>query len=337
MLPESFSLHFRQPRWSRVAVVCVLVHALAGGLVSAQQADSQPLLNRQSAHPHNPLRIQSSPVINRVAVQTIAPVDLCVTSGNLTFVADPGARCVFRIDSQANVSLAFSDLDGIRQLETDADGNLYVLTSASAESAIHLSSASGTQMTLYRFPFSSVCFIRSKVGEFLVGSRDKLHIISTDSTQTTVPLPHPPLDLAMNAGGGIRILLQNGVVASTTGEGELASPFRAIPGSQRIVFMPDGTMATLVSSAATPDGRPGLYSVCPAAALDAEFKPVMWLPQGTAAVGFDTLGNLTLANPELRAVTRVTSRFRVPCPHCSESLELILCPELNPAGESASF
>ncbi len=342
MLPHSILLHVRFPnfRWlrtCRVDVLCLLMLTFAAESAGAQQVDDLPLLNRQTAHPHNPVRVQSGPVINRVAVKTIAPIDLCVTTANVTYVADPGARCVFRIDGESNVSLAISDLNGIRQLDTDADGNLYVLTSESAESAIHLCSTSGAQMTLYRFPFSSVCFLRTTIGEFIVGSHSQLHIIAPDNTQSTVSLPHPPIDLAKNAGGGIRILLQNGVIASTSGHGDLDSPFRAIRGSQRIVFMPDGTMATLVSSTDTPDGRPGLYAVGAAATADKDYRPVMWLPQGTAAVGFDRLGNLTLANPELRAITRVTSRFRVPCPHCSESMELILDPEFNPAAESASF
>jgi hypothetical protein len=50
------------------------------------------------------------------------------------------------------------------------------------------------------------------------------------------------------------------------------------------------------------------------------------VPEGTEAAGMDRLGNFCLANPDLRAVTKVTSRFMIPCPHCGQQTLMIFDP-----------
>ncbi len=61
------------------------------------------------------------------------------------------------------------------------------------------------------------------------------------------------------------------------------------------------------------------------------------VPAGTQAVAFDDLGNMSLVNPELRAVTRVTTTLMIPCPHCGRPTRLILSPNGPAAPRGRSF
>jgi hypothetical protein len=69
---------------------------------------------------------------------------------------------------------------------------------------------------------------------------------------------------------------------------------------------------------------------------DGQVPSVAFVPEGTRAAGFDSLGNLLLANPDLRAITRVTSRFQVPCPHCRQPTLMIFDAEAR-TERSGSF
>ncbi|MFM7164923.1 MAG: hypothetical protein ACKO3T_06710, partial [Planctomycetaceae bacterium] len=90
-------------------------------------ASDQGSLNALVTHRHEPIVVRSKPVIERLPVKVIQPVDLQVSSDGRIFVADAQAGCVFRLDPDGQVSLAARDLAGIRRIRLDADGSLYVL------------------------------------------------------------------------------------------------------------------------------------------------------------------------------------------------------------------
>lgn len=306
---------------------------LPGSTHSNESQHTIPLLNQSSEHTHQPMVIRSRPVIERIPVRTVTPTDICISSSGITWVADPGAKAVFRIDLQASVSLAFSELAGIQRIQTDPDGNLYVLTSSSAESSVLQFTTSGKRLTLFQFPYPSVCFARTTVGEFLIASKDSLHRLETDGTQTSLPLPQRPLDMTRNPGGGIELLLEGGTVVSTSGFESFSHPRSVHPLSTRILHLPEGELVSLVSTSDTAQQRAGLFSLSPQND-PAEHVPQTWLPIGTAAVGFDKLGNLTLANPQLQALTKVTSKFQIPCPHCQQPLLLHLDAAADPPADN---
>ena len=58
-------------------------------------------LNELAVHPHAPLVVRSRPVIERLPVQVIEPVDLQVGHSGHIYVADAGAQCQLK---QAEVS-----------------------------------------------------------------------------------------------------------------------------------------------------------------------------------------------------------------------------------------
>lgn len=305
---------------------------LPGSTHSNESERTIPLLNQSSQHTHQPMVIRSRPVIERIPVRTVTPTDICISSSGITWVADPGAKAVFRIDLQASVSLAFSELAGIQRIQTDPDGNLYVLTSSSAESSVLQFTTSGKRLTLFQFPYPGVCFARTSVGEFLIASKDSLHRFEIDGTKTSLPLPQRPLDMTSNPGGGIELLLEGGTVVSTSGLKSFSHPRSVHPLSTRILHLPEGELVSLVSTSDTSQ-RAGLFSLSPQND-PAGHVPQTWLPIGTAAVGFDKLGNLTLANPQLQALTKVTSKFQVPCPHCQRPLLLHLDAAADPPADN---
>lgn len=126
---------------------------------------------------------------------------------------------------------------------------------------------------------------------------------------------------------------------SLASSGELNLRGTVLPASHRLVSLPDGRLAGLAA-----DGlqKTGLFALMPEnLSSDAQpvgqNKAVAHVPHGTLAVGFDQLGNLALANPDLRAITKVTSHFEVPCPHCGKPTRLNMVPADPASTDATSF
>lgn len=303
-----------------------------GGRVAAPVADD---LNQLSGHPHSPLVVRSRPVIERLPVQVIQPVDLQVARSGNIFIADAQADCIFRLDMLSSVSLQVQDLAGIRRICLDADEAVYVLTAVSGESCIHQITPDGRRIPLHTLPFPAQCFARAGSTEWLAAEGRNLWHINTDSERTLlVRFTLPVLDLCSDAGGGNTALLADGSVLQVGLDGATRLAGYAPGSSRRLICQPDGRLVVL-ANASVAGGRgssplpPGIY---PLVTSDNDSPPAALanLPEGTLAAGFDSLGNLCLANPGLRAVTRVTSRFRIPCPHCRESVLLIFDANAQP-------
>lgn len=144
------------------------------------------------------------------------------------------------------------------------------------------------------------------------------------------------VDVTLNTADQPHALLQSGRVIYLGLDGSSATAGYAPAAATRLFQLPEGQLAVLHQSG---EERPMVRKVA-RTMQDLSAPAFAQVPLGTIAVAFDRLGNLCLANPDLRAVTKVTSRFVVPCPHCGRSLTMIFStdPAEKPqAGHSRPF
>lgn len=302
---------------------------------------SQPLLAQEPSslgairnHDHAPIIVQSRPVIERLPVKVIEPVDLRIGKTGHVFVADKSAMCVFRLNNDGEVSLPVSELRNIQRIQLDADDNLYVLTSDARESQIQMVNPIGQSTLLHQLTFAATSFVRDTIGQFVVASKEanRIVVISTDGEVTELTRIYQPVsDLILNAGGQTEALLMSGEVVHIGSSGEVTPSGFAPPGSSRLMVQPDGSMLVLAGRS---DGQASLISVCRDQIRPQDFRTFASVPEGTQAVGFDSIGNLCLANPDLRAITKVTSHFRIPCPHCGRPTDMIFRKDAEPVAEA---
>ncbi|MFM7059545.1 MAG: hypothetical protein ACKO2P_21745 [Planctomycetota bacterium] len=321
----------------------VLVACLGGSCVAlADEPPSRPFLppaggdlNAMAVHPHNPVVIRSRPVIERLPVQVIEPVDLRVAKSGHIYVADSKAQCIFRLDRFSSVSLHAQQLPGICRICLDADESVYALTATSGESTIHQITPEGRHLALHTLPFPAHSFARVGITDWLVAEGRNLWSVNADSDRTLIlKTVAPVLDLCTDAGGGTAALLADGHVLRPDPQGTFRIVGFAPASSKRLLVQASGQLAVLADASLGRTPGPaqlplGIYPLSPSA-LDSPAAALARLPEGTLAAGFDALGNLCLANPQLRAVTKVTSRFRIPCPHCQESVLMIFDANAQP-------
>lgn len=296
--------------------------------VSALAESTEVDLNAIAAHSHSSITVRSRPVIERLPLQVINPIDLQVSKTACVFIADSEANCIFRLDQFGATSLPTRQLPGLRRILVDADETIYALTSASAESSIHQITPEGRRIVLHTFPVAASCISKVGVDGWMAGNGNTVWYIAAESDHHQIArFPSPVIDLCTNAGGGTNVLLADGNVLQLGIDGTFRTLGRS-PGSARRLFcQPNGQLTVLAVSA---DARSHAAAAMPLAlylvssdAGNARTDPVAHLPEGTSAVGFDRLGNLCLANPQLRAITKVTSRFQIPCPHCGQPIPLV--------------
>jgi len=313
-----------------IAVTAVAAVTAVTAVADEPVATAVPPLNALSTHRHDPIVVRSKPVIERLPVKVLQPVDLQVSARGQIFVADAQAACVFRLDSHGQVSLAVRDLPGISRIQLDRDGGLYVLTVVGAESHLYQATPEGLTVHLHTLRFPAISFTRNSIGEFFVGQRQQLWKIGTDGQQTCITqLPSALLDLGSNPAESAVALLQNGLVCQVSADGVLAVSGQAQAGSLRLLPGIGGRFLTLARSAPQAPGESGLalYHVSDRSQVKADPAdgPTLLarVPSGTEAAGLDPLGNLCLANPDLKAVTKATTRFHIPCPHCGQQTLMI--------------
>ncbi len=286
-------------------------------------AGDPPSLGAIRNHDHAPIIVQSRPVIERLPVKVISPVDLQISKAGHIFVADDAANCVFRLDAEGEVSLPVQRVGNIRRIQLDADGNLYTLTSDARESQIRMINPVGQSVLLHELNFDAHAFVRDVAGQFAVTSKDTNRVVLISNTGEITELTRlyqPVSDIVLNAGGQTEALLTSGDMVHIAASGEVTASGFAPAGSSRLMLQPDGSMLVLSKRS---NGQTNLVSISRDANRPKEFASFATVPEGTQAVGFDGLGNLCLANPDLRAITKVTSHFSIPCPHCGRATEMI--------------
>lgn len=315
-----------------IALLCVLgTFVYSDAPLLAQESS---LLGAIRNHDHAPVIVKSRPVIERLPVKVIEPVDLRIGKAGHVFVADKSAKCVFRLDSDGEVSLPVSDLSDIQRIQLDADDNLYVLTSSARESQILMVNPIGQSTLLHQLTFAAKTFVRDTIGQFVVASKDtnRIFVITTGGDVTELTRIYQPVsDLVLNVVGQTEALLASGDMVHIAASGEITPSGFAPPGSSRLMLQPDGSMLVL---AGRTDGHATLKSVSRDQVRPQSFLSFASVPTGTQAVGFDALGNLCLANPDLRAITKVTSHFRIPCPHCGRPTDMTFRQDVEPVANA---
>lgn len=299
-------------------------------------ASEPPSLGAIKTHDHAPIVVQSRPVIERLPVKVISPVDLKISKAGHIFIADDAANCVFRMDADGDVSLPVENLSDIRRIQLDADANLYTLTSDARESQIRMVNPLGQSVLLHELTFAANAFVRDVAGQFVVTSKDSNRVVVISNTGEITELTRmyqPVTDLVLNAGSQTEALLASGEVVHIAASGEVTTSGFAPPGSSRLMLQPDGSMLVLSKRS---NGQTNLVAISRDIIRPKEFSAFATVPEGTQSVGFDSLGNLCLANPDLRAITKVTNHFSIPCPHCGRATEMIFRKDPEPAGESGT-
>jgi len=291
-------------------------------------------------HSHDPITLRSKPVIERLPVKVIRPVDLVITSKNQILIADSGAECIFQLEQDGTVSLRAERLGNIQRICLDSDDSVYVLTSTPGESRIHQVTPDGKLTVLHVLNAPANCFARMPDGNFAVAG-SSLFRTNFDTPPTLIQrLNHPAVDMTLHVSGGAEIMFAGGLVMSLMNNGELVHRGNVPVGSSRLISLPDGRLAGLQgeSGLKVDSGqKTGLFALIGKDDKAGNFQAVAHVPQGTLAAGFDKLGNLALANSDLRAVTKVTAHFEVPCPHCGKVTRLNLVPAGAAPGDSTSF
>ena len=319
--------------WAAAQPQLVAQSGASGAPASSTTQDVD--LNAIAVHSHSPVTVRSRPVIERLPLHVIEPIDLQVSRTASVFVADAQANCIFRLDQLGTTSLPARQLNGLRRIIVDADETIYALTTSSNNSTIHQITPEGRQIVLHTLPVAADCFSRVGIDGWMAAFGNSVWHIAVDSApQQIARFPLPVVDLCTNVGGGTNVLLGDGRVLQLGIDGASRSVGRAPHSARRLFCQPNGQLAVLAESsdnhALAAAAMPlGLYQVA-ANAPEANPIPSARLPEGTSAVGFDSLGNLCLANPQLRAITRVTSRFQIPCPHCGQLIPLIFDARLQP-------
>lgn len=308
------------------------------GSLAAQSShclgDEPSSLGAIANHDHNPIHVRSRPVIERLPLKVIEPVDVKLSNDGLVFVADRKAACVLRLDTHGSASVVIEQLPSIQRMQVDSDNSVYVLASTNGESSLHQIMISGKHVILDTFSFPVSAFVRNSVGQFTLAVKNSGRLVSLSSdgiVSNLTELAQPAQDLVYNAGGQLEVLLGSGDVVRVDADGKTTATGFAPIGSTRLTSLEDGSLLALAGSTG---GRSQVAYVSRRMEERPEqFEIAARVPAGTASVGIDSLGNLCLANPELRAVTKVTSQFMIPCPHCGRPTRMIFSSDAEPGAD----
>ncbi len=105
----------------------------------------------ENSHRHDPIVVRSKPVIERLPVSVIDPVDVTVSRSGSIYVADAKAETVFRIASDGLVDTPLREATGLTRLCLDQDNHLYVLLRESRNSRILQVTPTGSAWSWPRF------------------------------------------------------------------------------------------------------------------------------------------------------------------------------------------
>ncbi|MCA9057282.1 MAG: hypothetical protein KDA85_02235 [Planctomycetaceae bacterium] len=302
---------------------------------SQQVATSDPGALR--SHPHDEIVVPSRPVIERLPVNVVEPVDVCVSSSGQIFVADRRQQAVFRIDPDGEVHLALAGIEQLKRVSCDRAGRIYVLAGQAGDQRLLEITQAGYVATFGSYGFEVVGVQLQDPDGVILAARDGriYQQLRGGEPELLANVAEPIRDICAATSGATVVLTESGK-CQLVARGNLVRQLATVPAaSDRLFVLPSGQLAALVAPL---DSRPMIVESVTSSEGNSQdtTKPFAQLPQGTAAVAFDRLGNLCLANPELRAVTRVTNHFEVPCPHCSKLIPMRFSTEPpQPAAQSS--
>ncbi|APZ95086.1 hypothetical protein [Fuerstiella marisgermanici] len=279
-------------------------------------------------HSHAPLLVRSRPVIERIPLSVIDPVDVTVTQFGDTLVADRAGKILFRVDSSGTASVLAKDLDGVCRVTDSPRLGTHVLLSQEQSGRVLRITDSGFQSEIAHLPFAPAGLGVDSNGNLLTANAatGEIFTINPERERTRLAkMSEPVRDLVVDQVGNVVVLLKSGKLVAVY-SADNTKPVGFVPGNAtRLTMHPKDFVLALANDA---DQRPMLVRPTSDREHVSRFAGT---PRGTSAFAFDKLGNLTLANPDLRAITRVTSHFRVPCPHCGKLVSMELSADAPPA------
>jgi hypothetical protein len=287
----------------------------------AVSSSEQKTTDTAAGHVHSPIVVRSRPVIERLPLSVIDPVDIRISRDGTRWIADRGANAVFQVLQNGTTGLAATEISGIRRIVVTSDNNLFLLTGTQGSGRVWQVLADGPPVEVAHLNFPPAGMVVDSVGNIFVSSAQSsvLQVIGADGTQRSpVALPDKSVDLTMNSSEQVFALLSSGNVVRVGLDGGIDRVGFGTHTSIRLFPFSDGKLTVLD---AAPGERPVIRQLSTTEGTSGTV--LAGVPRGTVAAGFDSLGNVTLLNPELRAVTRVTSRMMIPCPHCGMSVPLI--------------
>jgi hypothetical protein len=318
-------------------------------LASVAFADD-PAEDRSAAnasHPHTPIVVHSKPIIERIPLAVIDPVDVRYSAEGHLYIADRRGGIVFRIRPTGRTEIIAEGLEGILRIAIAADESLYVLTGTAGSGRILQYLPNGESAEVSSVIFAPAGFGIDSTGTLLVSSAQSgiVEAVESDGTHRMfASLEGRSKDLLISSDEQAYVLLHSGQVVRLRSDGSAENVGTAVTGASRLMQISPRETGVLNKHGAE---RPRISLVgertsAPGASLDlVGDKPestdspevVLQVPNGTAAAAFDSMGNLVLVNPEIRAVTRVTKCLMVPCPHCGEKVPLIFSAEPDRMGK----
>lgn len=279
-------------------------------------------LAADTGHNHKPIQVRSRPVIERLPLRVIEPVDVVVNGLGETLVADRIGKVVFRVDAEHETSVMGQNLEGLTRIADSRSFGLHALISGKKTGAIIRLLETGFQEIVCETAFEPAGLAADPTGNLWTTNPTTGEVIlfaSDGRQQKSIKLFGQPVDVAADAVGAT-VLLDSGEIVSVAADGGKKTIGYVTPAARRLQLKSDGSVIALAT-----DSNGKSILVRPTATRGPVDR-FAGTPNGTLAFAFDKLGNLTLANPDLRAITRVTSHFTVPCPHCGQPVPMVLSP-----------
>ena len=293
-----------------------------------------PPATADDPHPHRPILVPSRPVIDRVPLSVIDPVDVTITDFGDTLVADARGKMLFRVTADGTTSVLGKDLTGISRIVDSRQLGPHALVSDQKSSRVLRFTDTGMRQTVLHFAFRATGLAVDPENNLITsGGKSGVvyHVDDEKNLSQLVQLSEPVVDLATDRLGNVIVLLKSGKVVSVTSQ-DNSTPIGFLPpGTTRIKIHPDNYPVGLTPA----EQRPTLNRLNKTSAP----RQFAGTAMGTSAFAFDGLGNFVLTNPDLRAVTRVKSRFVVNCSHpdCDQKVHMILTPNAVPKHRQRSF
>ncbi|MEZ6128274.1 MAG: hypothetical protein R3C59_06310 [Planctomycetaceae bacterium] len=275
-------------------------------------------------HRHNAIIVRSRPVIERLPVQVIHPVDVIVNELGETLIADDVGQVLFRIDADGETGIPGEKLPGISRVVDSGTLGIHVLTVEQRSGRILRLTDNGFQSEVIEFAFLPTGLGVNSAGHLWTtnsATGEVVLINENGEAKTVARLSEVAKDITADGMGAV-VLLKSGKIVAVGAGGDTTRPIGYVP--QTATRLRIGVDGSVVALAIDGDGRSVLVRPGSNASTVERFAGT---PSGTSAFAFDRLGNLTLANPELRAVTRVTSHFTIPCPHCGQPVPMVFSPD----------
>ena len=127
---------------------------LAAAMTSSLLSGSRGRAEEAVPHQHKPIIVRSRPVIERLPLRVIQPVDVAIAEFGMTVVADQVGQIVFRIDADGETSVLAEKLKGLSRIADSRTLGTHVLVVASRSGRIVRFTDNGFETDVAEFSFA---------------------------------------------------------------------------------------------------------------------------------------------------------------------------------------